>query len=230
MITLRLATPDDVASITHIKNATWQTEPSDVDLIASAITRSDHIAHIVCVEEIPVGFISGFTTLAADGSMRWEVDLLAVHPNSRGKGIAPQLIETSVQAGVEQGAGMARALVSFGNTPAEKSFTHCGFQSDDYTSELYVSRGDGDASSVTKRISAHLITVETFSYRGIWVEEATMLNDFKFASKVISRLSLYGWHIAGAVIPTTKPKAMGAAQEAGYEHIGQYRYWLRSLK
>jgi GNAT superfamily N-acetyltransferase len=230
MSTIRLATPDDVANITRIKNATWQTDPSDIDLIASAITRSDHVSHIACVEDIPAGFVSGFTTLSSEGVIRWEVDLLAVQPEHQGKGIAPQLIEASAQSGREQGASLARALVAFGNTPAEKSFTHCGFQPDEYTSELYITQGNPEASDVYKRMTAHLITVETFSYRGVWIEEASTLNDFQFASKVISRLSVYGWHLAGAVIPPTNPKAIKAAEEAGYEHVGQYRNWMRNLK
>jgi GNAT superfamily N-acetyltransferase len=230
MFTIRLATPDDVATIAQLKNATWQTDQSDVDLIASAITRSDHVSHIACVDESPAGFVSGFTTLSSEGAIRWEVDLLAVLSEYRGKGIAPQLIEASVQSGLEQRASLARALVAFGNTFAEKSFTRCGFEPDEYTSELYITHGNTEATDVYKRMTGHLISVETFSYRGVWVEEASKLNDFQFASKVISRLSVYGWHLAGAVIPTTNPKAIKAAEGAGYERVGQYRNWLRNSK
>lgn len=54
-------------------------------------------------------------TYTLEGLARWEVDLLAVHPDFRGKGIAAQLVSPITKTGKARGANFARGLVEVEN-------------------------------------------------------------------------------------------------------------------
>lgn len=224
--TLRTAIPEDAAALTALMLATWETAV-ETTAIASVLTLSNHSSHIIYQDETPAGFVDGFLTVSASGVPRWEVDLLAVHPAYRGQGFAPMLINASLEAGLEQGAEQARALVYVGNHPAEQSFTRCGFQPDTYTSQLYVFNNAERFTGSPGSTSAHFHPVQTFSYTGLWIEDHFARENLSSAKTIITR---YGWSIAGAVIPSTQPATMMTAQSEGYSLVGDYRNWQRNLK
>src|SRR5687768_8493449 len=97
-VTIRPATPDDAPTIARLKQEVWPDDTADPVEIASAIQHPDHASHIAFIEKEPAGFIDGFTTTAANGVLRWEVDMLAVIPACRGQGIGTQLINANTKA------------------------------------------------------------------------------------------------------------------------------------
>lgn len=112
---------------------------------------------------IVVGFVIAFATSGA-GALRWEIDLLAVHPDWRGRGLGGRLIETALAGGSALAAGAgssppkadrrpvptvgqqgapslgARAVVADDNPASIRAFVRSGFRLDPQTCELLIYR------------------------------------------------------------------------------------------
>jgi ribosomal protein S18 acetylase RimI-like enzyme len=115
-----------------------------------------------------VGFCAAFMTSDSGGEPRWEVDLLAVLPESRGTGLAHKLVDRALEFGIEAGAHSARAVVRIGNTPAERTFRRAGFTSQGGERRLVISsRGEVTPQS---DLPEGVIPVSTLTYSGLWVE------------------------------------------------------------
>jgi ribosomal protein S18 acetylase RimI-like enzyme len=74
-----------------------------------------------------VGFVSAFATCSLETS-RWEVDELAVHPQSQGRGAGTALVTCAVERGIGFCTlAQARALVATDNHASARVFSKCGF-------------------------------------------------------------------------------------------------------
>jgi len=147
-----------------------------------------------------------------EGTLRWEVDLLGVHPDYRGRGIARELVEAVVEAGRGYDAQRARALIRIDNVASLNTFKRCGFSLDERVYDLYVA--DLAASEVAFPPDSHLAAVETLTYSGVWIEGELSLDALRFGR------TQAGSGIAGVVVPAGSL----AAEQAGFERIGQYRW------
>jgi GNAT superfamily N-acetyltransferase len=223
MIAIRDALLEDAPAIRAIKDVVWPDDATSEGYIVKVMAQSDHHTTLALVDNVPAGWVSGFMTAARDGQCRWEVDLLAVHPEFRGQGIAPRLIEVSVQAGRARGAEVARALIHVENRASQGAFARCGFALSEPTCGLYIS---ADAPSTppehASRDDLHLISVCTLNYRGVWLEGALDAAGFRLAQAVRTR---YGWDVAGAVIVHSAALVTEAAQSCGYDLVGDYAWW-----
>jgi len=219
---IQRATPAHAPQIANVKKLVWEDESADDSHIAKVIAEPDHVTHIALIEGQVVGFVDGFLTLSADGFRRWEVDLLAVLPEYRGKGIATQLVARNTQVGYnEMDADHARGLVAVGNIGSEKAFARASFTVENALYALYVSDAAAN-TALPKPIHIYLLPVNTINYRGVWLEGVLDVPAFRAAQAVRTH---YGWDTAGAVIPTKETNLISAAEEAGYTLIGNYRWW-----
>jgi ribosomal protein S18 acetylase RimI-like enzyme len=215
---MRQAVQTDAPALAQLLQATGLDDNPDPEWIARVILETNHATLVEQDGNHLTGFVDSFTTGASDGRLRWEIDLLGVHPDYRGRGIAQELVRASVESGRQMGASLARALVRTDNRASLNTFMRCGFTLLDETHDLYIS-----SSASSARLSAppgsHLISVCTLTYSGVWVEGRLSPEALRCAQSARAR---FGWDVAGGVIP-----AGGlAAEEAGYEWAGQYR-WLR---
>ncbi len=184
-----------------------------------SVSKSNHVTLLeTSGDGALIGFVDGFSTASSEGVCRWEVDLLGVHPDHRGRGVAQRLIRASVAAGRELGAATARALVKLDNAASRAAFLRCGFAPDETVCDLYVS-DQAAAGRVSAPEDAYLIPVSTLTYGGVWVEGVQSAEALRAAQRARTR---YGWDFAGAVIPV-RTLAMA---ETGYALVGEYR-WLR---
>lgn len=94
-IILRLATRDDAPNIAALKRRVWPDENADLVRIAKALSDPAHTVLIAVHGELVVGFAHAFVTHSAQGAMRWEVDLLAVYPDYRGRGLGVRLLQAA---------------------------------------------------------------------------------------------------------------------------------------
>ena len=217
----RLATVADTAHIARLIHLTWGT-PAYEDLIAEVLVRPEMPVWIVTGDNGLAGFCSGFMTRAADGTPRWEVDLLAVACEARGQGLGRKLIKQSMQFGRQRGVALCRALIAVDNAASARCFEVNGFNAET-ACDLWVGPPATIEVSAPCPDGAHLIAVETLTYRGVWVEGRYDVP----ALMAAQQLALAdGRNTVGAVIPA------GTAHDATqlpFAHIDAYRWWVLSM-
>ncbi len=166
-----------------------------------------------------IGFVDAFMTVTAEGAPRWEVDLLGVHPQHRGRGTAQRLIRAAVQAGEAAGAPLMRAIVKEDNAPSLAAFRRCGFAPAEQVRDLYVS-GQAVDDIVPVPAGAYFISVCTLTYNGIWLEGDQSLAALRCAQAIRTK---YGWDIAGALAPVNSETL------ADFALVGQYLHLRRKI-
>ena len=222
---VRRAVPDDAPGIAAVKAAAWPGEASQAASIAAVIRQPGH-ATLVAVENGRVlGFVDGFLTHALAGVRRWEVDLLAVHPDHRRRGIGRALVTACTDAGRTAGAARARALIQLDNVGSQNTFARCGYQVNEAVCRLFVCT-DGGASGPPPPLDAHFIPVVTLNYRGLWIEGKLSAAGFEAARAARAR---FGLDLVGAAIPLAEAEALRAAQRARFRAVGDYQWWRRAL-
>ncbi|MFT5195049.1 MAG: GNAT superfamily N-acetyltransferase [Cellvibrionaceae bacterium] len=224
-ITIRPVTLSDVPSLISLKQAVWLNESADSNLITIALQTPSHQAFIAVIEGKPAGFISCFISTSQLGEQRWEVDLLAVHPNFRRRGLATQLVQTAIQARQATGAGESRALIAIDNKGSEMSFAKNGYTTDDQIYTLYISMSQPDGKHI-KPIGAHLVQVNTFNYRGVWLE--AKLSDKAFLGAQ-SKCAQENLDLVGVLIPDNRPAEQALAQGRSFKPVSKSRWWHRPL-
>jgi GNAT superfamily N-acetyltransferase len=224
-VVIRHASIDDAQGISEVKKSTWPTEESDPKRISDVLFNSNHATFVAVLDSTIIGFVDGFLTSAANGTHRWEVDLLAVHPDHRGRGIASRLIAASTNAGQLMDAVVARGLVGLGNIASERAFARCSYTTDGEVNQLYIS----SAATGHRRLlpnDAHFVPVSTLNYRGLWLEGNLSPKAFAAAQDACTQ---YGFDLVGAVVSDSRGDSIQAACDAGFTLIGLYRWWLLDL-
>lgn len=213
---------DGIASLIR---TTWDM-PADAAWIRDIIAKPEHIIWVAVdvqpdTSERVIGFCAGFWTTAHDGATRWEMDLLAVHPDERGKGIGRALVAQCSLAGERRATAFQRALIAVGNTTSERSFASNGF-APITTCELWVGSPATSAADAPTPVGTHLIPVDTLTYRGVWVEQATDAAALRAAQQIALA---DGRDTVGAVIPVGTPHD---AEALGFSLIDTYQWWVKS--
>jgi GNAT superfamily N-acetyltransferase len=224
MSAIRRATPEDAPGIAAVRRAVWPGEAVDFAFMGRVIAEPDHATLVAVLNGTIAGFADGFLTLAADGTRRWEVDLLAVHPDYQRRGLGAALTAACTNAGRDFGPSLARALIRTDNLASRRAFARCGYQ-EGAACRLMINRDDG-GGSVEAPAGSHIIPVMTLSYRGLWLEGVLTPAAFRAVQDIRARL---GWAVAGAVIPAAQGRAIRAAEAAGFFAVGDYAWWERAL-
>jgi ribosomal protein S18 acetylase RimI-like enzyme len=163
------ATLNDVEGIAAVVHDVWA--QGILPKVARAQIEDDACALWVAREEDDVlGFISAFLTRSRTGERRWEVDLLAVEPASRGQGLGQRLIRGVCQDGEEQGATLARAAIRVDNVPSQAAFRKAGFSTDGRLHHLLLWEPEDGILPPPDLGRVSLTSVDTLTYRGVWIE------------------------------------------------------------
>jgi ribosomal protein S18 acetylase RimI-like enzyme len=224
MLDIRAALPGEVEAIAEVRAAAWPGEAVRPDYMLRCVESAEHAVLVAEADGRIVGFVDGFMTTAPDGTQRWEIDLLAVHPGYQGRGMGAALVKAAYESGRRRGADRARALVHVENVGSQRTFARCGFVPQNSTSRLYVASPSDEGIDAGDADGLHLIAVQTFSYRGLWLEGRLNAAALKGGRAECARRS---FDLAGAVIPLGQPEALGAAEQLRFEVIGDYEWWTR---
>ncbi|MDZ4764939.1 MAG: GNAT family N-acetyltransferase [Chloroflexota bacterium] len=217
---IRRAVPDDAPELARLIGAIWHDDTPNADALARVIRERDGGTLLAHVDARLIGFVDAFLTLRADGALRWEVDLLGVCPDARGKGIAADLIASACTFGAAQGAQIARAIVRGDNLAAQKTFGRAGFTTDGTVYRLCVASPSDSAVDVTTHDDSYLLPVATLTYRGVWIEGTPTPRGLAAARSICAR---HGWETAGILL--TEDRAI----PEGYAEIGVYQVWTKSF-
>lgn len=218
---IREAAQKDIRGITPVKKSCWPEENADPNLIKNVLEAPNHSTHVAVYDGIIVGFVDSFLTYAGDRTPRWEVDLLAVGPEYRGRKLGEQLVRASMATELANQAALTRALIQVENIASQVTFARCDFQREEQVCNLFISN-DQDVVSLLASVSLSLISVTTMNYRGLWLEDEFTSESFRAAQALRSSSTL---DRVGAVIPANLDASCQAAKESGYIRIGQYQWW-----
>ena len=209
------------ADIAHIIKVSFG-EDADASTIAEVIKSGKHYPLIAILDDVVVGFIDGFLTKSSVGHIRAELDLLAVHPDCQGRGIGKKLINTFTKLQEVQSADYIRTLVRVDNTPMQYAISKCGYSSDKMVQALYIL-----PKMPTKPASqsTHIVSVGTFTYRGIWLEGVINANALDALSLTQSNTD----QITGAVVPIANMDTIAQLKKRNFEAVNDYHWWVYSL-
>lgn len=220
-LTIRQASLADVVSIQQVKYAVWPSEnPPQPNTVIAALETPSHQTLLALAGSELAGFVSCFVTSSAAGNARWEIDLLAVHPHFRRKGVASELLKTAVSS-LPPEATLSRGLIEVSNIGSQRSFARHGFQTDGVGYNLYISATTPYASA-TCPPETHLVPVNTLNYRGIWIEG--VLSAEALAAGQAERLR-QKVDVVGILIREDDIENNEQAQQSQFESVGRYQWW-----
>lgn len=221
---------EDVERIAAILRATALDDNASVERIARAVQTSSHYTHLAeaKMDGQGLGLLDAFMTRTVDGLVRWEIDLLGVIPEARGRGIAGTLLAKSVETGRACNANVVRGLVRVENIASQRAFEKAGFMPGK-TQHLFVITDEEKFVPVSSLraipptsavISLHF--VHTLTYSGMWIE-----GDDHEAGMRYGRDAVLNHQIeqAGILITATDEYAKSRATELEYRDVGTFRWW-----
>lgn len=223
-ISIRHATSDDAQSIASVIQLSLGDEVQSSHIKQVIEEDNNHVSLVAEADGEVIGFVDGFPTIAQDGARRWELDLLGVHPNLRGLGTGQKLIETLTAMGKSYGATLARALVAVTNKPMHTAMTRTGYQRQVSEYQLLVSSASGKEVYLPE--NTHLIPVNTFTYRGIWLEGEITSQVIQYANTIRQN---YHWDVIGAVIASNDQATLDIVCAAEFQLIGKFNWWHQAI-
>jgi|GEM_PF-1331411 len=227
---IRRAVLGDAAEISRVNNGVWTGDDLKPEVVAKAMQLPGHVGHVAVVDGAIVGFVDSFMTPTENGDLRWEVNLIGVLADYRGRGLAKALVFASNEAGRELGGSWARAWIKVDNVASQQTFTSCGYQVHEEPCDIYVAFGVVPAKYSGQTMAmppqTHVIPVVTFQYYGVWLEGELLPQTFVAGQTM--RVNDEGM-IAGAVIPISQTDEIQAAIDAGYGLINRYQWWHIAL-
>ena len=221
-IEIRLAVPQDAPAIVEIARLCFGEALDEARVRALLLERPATFAARRAGRA--VGFADGFLTVAAGGEGRFELDLLAVHPQARRRGAARQLMLASVAQARRLGAASLRLLVAADNRGMQRLCEGLGFRRAAGGFALFAR--SPAAARRQAAADAHLIAVETLTYSGIWLEGRISQAAIENA---LAAADARGLMRVGAVVPQGDSAVQERLQSLGFACWGDYDWWSLSL-
>lgn len=131
----------DVTGLLEVERATFNESPYGAEDVRAMLSTGPQQAWLAVAGDRVVGFVIAFPTHGLSGG-RWEIDVLAVHPDHSGRGLGTRLIRTAAAHGVGV-ARQARAVVATDNPASARAFTRAGFRRSRPAYNLLIYRTQG---------------------------------------------------------------------------------------
>ena len=227
---IRAARAGAKEGISRVLHDVW--EESLLEDVFEAYTESDDRLVLVSEDGGQVeGFSSAFLTPAPVSC--WEVDLVAVLPNSRGKGVGSDLIRGTVSGAPREKAEIARASVRVDNCASQGAFERVGFSTDMIERTLLLWDPVIGCDESFYHPGVALVPVDTLTYRGLWIEVREHESDGSMIRAAInacrSRIAKEGRLNTGALVSDSQQIRLHPELRDGREH-GRYHRWTMMLR
>jgi ribosomal protein S18 acetylase RimI-like enzyme len=118
----------DAEGLLAVERATFDESPYTPEEVQTMLTHGPQRAWLALSREEVIGFVTAFATSGLSGPC-WEIDLLAVHPDWTGQGLATRLIRAAGTLG-PPGLRRTRAVVATNNPGSARAFMRAGFRRD----------------------------------------------------------------------------------------------------
>jgi ribosomal protein S18 acetylase RimI-like enzyme len=128
----------DAKGLLAVEKATFDESPYSATQVQTMLSGGSQRAWLALAGSKVIGFAIAFATAGLSGPC-WELDLLAVHPQWRGRRLATRLIRAAA-AGSPEGIGRMRAVVATDNGASARAFAQAGFQPAAETCTLLIYR------------------------------------------------------------------------------------------
>jgi len=137
----------DAEGLLAVERATFDESPYSPEQIRAMLNRGarGQQAWLALDGGQVAGFLVAFATHGLQGPS-WEMDLLAVHPDATGRGLATRLIRAGAAHGARL-AGRARAVVAAENEPSARAFSRVGFRAARHPCRLLIRRPEAHTPS-----------------------------------------------------------------------------------
>jgi ribosomal protein S18 acetylase RimI-like enzyme len=227
MICLRRAGLADVEGIKTVLRDVWEQDLLP-DVFRAHIEHNASALWVAEQHEDILGFVSAFLTVAGDGRRRWEVDLIAVRPASRGQGLGTRLIRHACKADQARTASLIRALIRVENVPSQRAFERAGFATDGRRHRLFVWPPGTGGETHTYAGPVDLIPVDTLTYRGLWMEGLTSVSaeeQRRALNAARSVVAARGRLNTGAVIPADEENRLAPDIRDKARLHGEYHWF-----
>jgi len=225
-IEIRRATIQDIDAIAEIIKLVFD-DIVDTERVRQLLTLSHNYIYVAMQSDVVVGFVENFVTISQDKQIRLELDLLAVHPDARGQGIGKKLIEVSIDLAKQLNVFCLRALIATENGVMQQACKRMNLTPSHNEFGLYVGALQQVLYPIKETPNAHLIQVETLTYKVVWLEgDITALaldNAYLIATE-------NQYDILGAVVDKVNNQTVELLTDRQFTFINDNRRWVLILK
>ena len=228
MTRIRRAILDDVTGIAEVIRSVWEQE---LLIYVCQAQIQDAACSLWVAEENgeAAGFASAFLTTGPRGVRRWEIDLVAVRPDSQGRGLGQRLIAAVFGDAARHDVAWARALIRVDNVASKRAFEKVGFVTDDEVQRLLLwppERANMEERATTR--DCPYVVVDTLTYRGLWIEGLEDMTPDEQRAVVVGARSIVAREErlnTGAVVPADKEHLLAPDLRDEAQVQGEY-YWF----
>jgi hypothetical protein len=209
----------DVHEIAQLLDAVWPEEHHRTENILAAINAVSHQTWIALDYQgsnyAMVGLADTFMTVTSTGSKRWELDLLAVHPDYQ--------------------AGLIRALVRVNNTACHRTLKSMKFLPTGDINTLFVCDVVTPGLTIRLPLGSELIPVRTCNYHGFWLETTADVSQAMSAavglpshdgSPLDKEWKVQEKDVVGILV---HEESHPDPSIQSYQMVGRYQWWSRQL-
>ena len=221
MLAIRQAAQADLAAIARIIATTF-----DERIEPQASHLHNNLVLVAEQDGAVIGFAASFLTLSASGETRFELDLLAVDSVARGRGVGYALVARCIQAASASGADSLRALVRADNLAMSRICARGELLRSASPYALVVSAAKPVNASASAAHAAHLVPVDTLTYRGFWLEgdiSQAAIDQAHLRAQTEQRSRI------GALISAEDEHVAALLTRNGFVSVGEYFWWSLKL-
>ena len=225
-VKIRRARAEDATAIADICENSFEEMP-DRNRLRRLLVNESNFTFVATDGLSVLGFVDNFISCSQQGNQRMELDLMAVYAWARGRGVGKQLFHASIALTKRIGLSSIRALVKVDNLAMQKLCESMGWSRSPDRIILFVrSPAPSNASAPTDH-RGHLVSVDTLTYNGVWIEGDLSQNSVDAAMIVAMKERRT---VVGAAVRENNGSAMRVLLNNAFEMADAYHWWELNLE
>ena len=225
-VKIRRARPEDAKTIADICENSFGEMP-DRNRLRRVLADESNFTFVATDGLSVLAFVDNFISCSQQGNQRMELDLMAVCPWARGRGVGKQLFHASIALTKRVGLSSIRALVKVDSPAMQTLCESTGWSRSPDRFILFVrSPAPSNVSAPTDH-PGHLISVDTLTYDGVWIEGG-LSQDTVDAAMIVAMNERRT--VVGAAVRENNGSARRVLLNNAFEMSDAYHWWELNLK